>query len=305
MDAMGVEYLSYILAECKELGMNAHVAVCRSELPSITSCNKEFLDLFSDGKLPIVSIKDIDDIKHHGKDDYDFYRNSKLPIHLMKELEIVKETLVRIKEKISSGTIERAFMIADHGASRLAVLHDTENIWEMAEKGEHSGRCCPKSDIDEKPEYATDAGDFWALANYDRFKGGRKANVEVHGGATLEELCVPVIELSILDKNLRVYFLPVNSSKVDFEKIVEIEVSFRKKAALKIFATSAIQDVNIAVNGTYYEAMPIGNNFYQVEMADIKKAGTYYADIRSGDTTIAEKVPFVVKREGQRERDIL
>ena len=175
----------------------------------------------------------------------------------------------------------------------------------MAEKGEHSGRCCPKSDIDEKPEYATDAGDFWALANYDRFKGGRKANVEVHGGATLEELCVPVIELSILDKNLRVYFLPVNSSKVDFEKIVEIEVSFRKKAALKIFATSAIQDVNIAVNGTYYEAMPIGNNFYQVEMADIKKAGTYYADIRSGDTTIAEKVPFVVKREGQRERDIL
>lgn len=37
-------------------------------------------------------------------------------------------------------------MIADHGASRLAVLHDTENVWEMAEKGQHSGRCCPKSE---------------------------------------------------------------------------------------------------------------------------------------------------------------
>jgi len=61
------------------------------------------------------------------------------------------------------GEIQSAVMIADHGASRLAVLHDTENIWEMAEKGQHSGRCCPKNEVDVQPDYATDAGDFWAL----------------------------------------------------------------------------------------------------------------------------------------------
>lgn len=305
MDAMGVEYLSYILAECRKLGLNAHITVCRSELPSITSCNKEFLELFSDGELPIVSIKDIDDIKHHGKDDYDFYKNSKLPIYLIKELEIIRKTLVRIKEKLSVGYMDRAFMIADHGASRLAVLHDTENIWEMTEKGEHSGRCCPKSDVDQKPAFATDAGDFWALANYDRFKGGRKANVEVHGGATLEEICVPVIELTVLDNTLRVYLLSVDSDKVDFDKIVEIEVSFRKKAALKIFSTASLKDVNVVVNGTYYEAVPLGGNFFRVDMPEIKKPDTYYAEIRSGDTTIAEKLPFVIKREGQRVKDIL
>ena len=33
-----------------------------------------------------------------------------------------------------------------------------------------------KDDVDIQPEYATDAGEFWALANYDRFKGSRKAN---------------------------------------------------------------------------------------------------------------------------------
>ena len=54
-----------------------------------------------------------------------------------------------------------------------------ENLWEMESSGKHSGRCCPKSEVDERPDSATDAEDFWALANYDRFKGSRKANVEI------------------------------------------------------------------------------------------------------------------------------
>ena len=150
MDAMGVEYLSYIIAVCRELNLVTSIKVCVAELPSITSRNKEFLDLFVDADHPTVSIKEIDDIKHHGKYDYDFYKNSKLPIHLIKELEVIRNALVKIQEDLSGGKIQRAFMIADHGASRLAVLHDTENIWEMSEKGQHSGRCCPKSDVDEK-----------------------------------------------------------------------------------------------------------------------------------------------------------
>ena len=159
--------------------------------------------------------------------------------------------------------------------------------------------------MDSKPDFATDADDFWALANYDRFKGGRKANVEVHGGATLEEICVPIIELSIANKSLQVYLLAIDSDKVDFNKTIEIKVSFRKKATLKIFSTSPIQDVNISVNGTFYEATPLNGNFYKVEMADIKKPGTYYAEVRSGNTIIGNQIPFVVRREGQQERDIL
>lgn len=154
----------------------ASIKVCVSELPSITSRNKEFLELFADARYQTVPIKDIDDIKHHGKYDFDFYNNSKLPIHLIKELEVIRTVLKKIRNDLAESPLQRVFMIADHGASRLAVLHDTENVWEMAEKGQHSGRCCPKSDVDQKPDFAADAGDFWALANYDRFKGGRKAN---------------------------------------------------------------------------------------------------------------------------------
>lgn len=303
VDAMGVEYLGYISALCRELQLNTKITVCRCELPSITSRNKEFLEFWPEDK--IVSIKDIDEIKHHGKFDYDYYSNSKYPLHLMKELETIRDTLEKIRNKLIGGTITCAVMIADHGASRLAVLHDTENVWEMAEKGQHSGRCCPKSDVDVQPDYATDAGDFWALANYDRFKGSRKANVEVHGGATLEEICVPIIEITYSDGKPEVHLMRADSDAVEFTEILEIEVSFRKKAAIKIFMTADLPDVNIRIAGKTYEANSLGNGFYHVEMPDLKKPGTYSLDVFSGDNIASEKLTLVVKREGQREKDLL
>ena len=303
MDAMGVEYLGYISAVCREFGLNTKITVCRCELPSITSKNKEFLELWPDDK--IVSIKDIDEVKHHGKFDYDYYSNSKLPLHLIKELEIIRDTLEKIRNKLVDGTITCAVMIADHGASRLAVLHDTENVWEMAEKGQHSGRCCPKSDVDVAPDYATDAGDFWALANYDRFKGGRKANVEVHGGATLEEICVPIVEITYSAGKPEVHLMRADADAVDFTETLEIEVSFRKKAAIKIFMTAELDDVNIRIAGKTYEAKALGNGYYFVDMHDFREPGTYFVDVYSQDNVVAENLVLVVKREGQQEKDLL
>ncbi len=305
MDAMGVEYLGYILSVCRELNLIANVSVCAAELPSITSRNKEFLPLFEDAQRQTVSIKDIDDIKHHGKYDFDFYNNSKLPIHLIKELEVIRKVLEKIRNDLSEGELQRVFMIADHGASRLAVLHDTENIWEMAEKGQHSGRCCPKSDVDVRPDFAADAGDFWSLANYDRFKGGRKANVEVHGGATLEELCVPIIELTYMASMPEIGLMPVDNDNFTFGDTPLIEVSFRKKAALKIYSTVRLQNVSIVISGTVYHATELGNNYYRVDLPELKKEGTYHVDVLSGNNVIAENLSFIIKKEGQKERSIL
>ncbi|MDO4755331.1 MAG: BREX-4 system phosphatase PglZ [Parabacteroides sp.] len=297
MDAMGVEYLGYIMSVCKDLDLMANITVCRCELPSITSANKEFLDLFASSEHPTISVKDLDELKHHGEGDYD-YRQTKLPIHLSKELEIIREVLEKIKGKLIDGSIDKAVMISDHGSSRLAVLSETENIWEMNEKGEHSGRCCLKSDVDEQPSFATDAGDFWALANYDRFKGGRKANVEVHGGATLEEIVVPIIELTYLNGEIEVHIMPLEDSTFTLGKTPEISVSFRKKAAIKIFSTTKLQNVSVLVDGKYYEASEEKDNFYTVEMSDIKKPKTYFLDVLANDNTIASQLPLIVKSEG-------
>ena len=304
VDAMGVEYLSYIMSVCRELNLIANITVCRCELPSITSKNKEFLELFANGPFQTASIKDLDDIKHHGKDNYD-YQQTKLPIHLIKELEIIQELLGKIKERLADGTIKKAVLAADHGASRLAVIHETECVLEMPAKGEHSGRCCLKTDVDTQPEYAADAGDFWALANYNRFKGGRKANVEVHGGAALEEVAVPIIELTYMPGVVEIRLLPLDAASVSMEGILEISVSYRKKAAIKIFATAELQNVSIGIDGKFYDAVPTGDGFYTVDMPDIKKAGTYSIDVYTCGNRIAEGLLLKIKKEGTSERELL
>ncbi len=305
-DAMGVEYLSYIIAKCKELELMAKITVCRCDLPSITSHNKEFWEVLSTEQFPIITVDKIDKIKHHGDEGYDYSRaDKKLPLHLIRELELIDDLLKQIKSKLTNGDYQKAILIADHGASRLAVIHETENMWQMESHGQHSGRCCPKSELDTRPDSATDAEDFWVLANYDRFKGSRKANVEVHGGATLEEITVPIIELVPLNNTIEVKIMPMEATAQVMD-IPEITVSYRKKATLKIFATTKLVDVSIVIEEHVYEAKPIGNNFYVVEeMPEIRRAKTYYVDVLAEGIPVATALPLRVKKESGNEKNIL
>lgn len=305
VDALGAEYLGYIASLCSKMKLNIHNSiVCRSELPSITSINKDFEDYFKSKNVQVISDKSLDAIKHGDNIDYN-YQRTKLPIHLIKELDIIKNLLERINSSLIGEEYKKAIIISDHGASRLAVIHETENVVEMSSRGEHSGRCCLKTDSDKQPEFATDAGDFWALANYDRFKGGRKACVEVHGGATLEEVCVPIIEITRADSKCEIYIIPADSDALDKNKIPIIKVSFRKKAAIKIFSTTRFDDVSIKIDGKSYDAKKLDGNFYLVEMPEINRAKEYEVDVYSGANKIAEKLKLIVKKESGSERNIL
>ncbi|MEG0979878.1 MAG: BREX-4 system phosphatase PglZ [Oscillospiraceae bacterium] len=293
IDAMGVEYLSYIFAKCKEKGLMANATICCANLPSITSKNKEFITAFETKGLAVNSIKELDEIKHHGINDYD-YRQIQQPIHIIRELEIIDEALENIKLRLSQGCCEKAIIMSDHGASRLAVIHETENMWEMASNGKHSGRCCPKSDADVQSEFATEEDGFWVLANYDRFKGGRKANVEVHGGATLEEVVVPIIEIVKFVKNIEVSIV---------DKI--ITVSFRKQATIRIFSNTKLHNVTVLIDGKYYEAQEQDDNMYLVNMPQLKKAKKYSADVFSSNNLVAANLSFEIKKESSQEKDLL
>ena len=295
-DAMGVEYLAFIMAKCHDEGLVAKVTVCRCELPSITCKNKDFWSYFETEQYPIITVSDLDEIKHRGKDDSG-YNKTKLPIHLISELNIIDELLKKIKANLVNGNYSKAILVSDHGASRLAVIHETENMWEMAEKGVHSGRCCLKSEIDEQPEYAADADDYWVLANYDRFKGSRKANVEVHGGATLEEVTVPIIELTIHDEGIEVKLMPIDKT-ASFTGKPTITVSYKETAAIKIFITKKLHDVSIVIDGHTYDAEQMeDDNFYKVQMPEIRKAKEYKVDVYASGNKIASDLPLVVKKK--------
>ncbi len=305
-DAVGVEYLAFLMAICSQLNLLANVHVCRCELPSITSRNKDFWDVLSSERYPIITIDKIDKIKHHGEEGYDYRRvDRKLPIHLIRELELLVELLRKIRGKLAEGVYKKAILVSDHGASRLAVIQNTENLCAMQSLGVHSGRCCLKTEFDEQPPYAADADDFWALANYDRFKGGRKANVEVHGGATLEEVVVPIIELTLPAKRTQVFLASIDGD-IALGAVPEIVISFRKKAALKIFATERLDEVSVAIDGHIYDAESVGETTYVVRaMPEIRKAKDYEVTVCSQGNIIASHLKLRVKKEGASENSIL
>ena len=71
---------------------------------------------------------------------------------------------------LAMGHCQRIIILSDHGASRLAVTHRSENDkLQLTEPGKHSGRCCP-ADQDPGIEFVTYEDGFAVLANYERFK---------------------------------------------------------------------------------------------------------------------------------------
>lgn len=287
VDALGAEYLGFIQCRAQALGLKITVHTVRANIPTITSFNSDFYKSWSGDK---ATIKKLDEVKHDGELDFN-YQTIKTPVHLAEELRIVEAALDWVKTKLIGKNAEKVILVSDHGASRLAVINEHECKWEMASKGKHSGRCCPCSDADVKSEYATEVDGFWVLANYDRFKGGRKASVEVHGGATLEEVVIPLIEIELFDNKIEVN----NTTPVAI-------ASFKKNAEIVLFSKNALRSVSVRVLGRSYPAEAIGNNKHKIIFPDIKRAGKYIADVLQGDNLIGQ-VEFDIQRESGKTND--
>ena len=123
---------------------------------------------------------------------------------------------------------------------------------------------------------------------------GRKANVEVHGGATLEEVVVPIIEITKFDDEIEVSIV---------DKV--ITVSFRKKAAIRLFSKTKLKNVTVLVEGEYYEAKELDNNMYLVDLPKLKKAKMYNVDVFASNNLVALGLAFEIKKESSQEKELL
>ena len=194
IDALGVEYLPYITALARKKGLSMHVDIAYSELPTITSINRGFYDNWPGSKKE--KNQDLDDIKHKAKGGFIFDEKHEAPVHLAAELDVIGRAIDRATTELAMHNCKSFIIASDHGASRLAVIRRQEEKYETDTKGEHSGRCCKEFPNAELP-YAIKENGYYVLADYGRFRKSRAANVEVHGGASLEEVLVPVITLTL------------------------------------------------------------------------------------------------------------
>lgn len=264
-DALGVEFLSFIQAKAEEYSMQFECFVGHCNLPSITSKNKEFYDVFPKGS--VLKEERLDEIKHRGV-KYDFQFTTE-PLHIFDELAILDQDLKKMGFALASDKCQRIIILSDHGASRLAVTYQSENNkLELTEPGQHSGRCCP-ADEDPNIPFATYEDGFAILANYERFKGSRKVDVETHGGATLEETVVPVIVLTLKPKEQQIFF--VKST---------VPCSPKDGSTIHLFANPPLKQPRMVVGDQSYPGQFDGDKHNVVfEMPDIRRKGHYEAEI--------------------------
>ena len=286
IDALGAEHLGYIQAKCREYGMISDIQIVRCELPSITSINKEFKERFE-----TRDVKDLDDLKH--RSTIYLYERCQLPIHLFEELKVIDKELRNIRDLLRSHGAQKAVIFSDHGASRLAVIykHENEKI-ELEEKGKHSGRCCRCEQNPNLDQAAYENG--WAvLANYERFKGGNKAQVEVHGGASLEEVVVPIVTLTL------------RPEKVEYH-LVDQKVKYSQgKVTLALCCNMPMNAPRIQIEGVFYEGVldPADRRTARFDVAQHTKAQAYRATVWEGNTNTGQVFDFVVELK-TKQRDL-
>ena len=189
---------------------------------------------------------------------------------------VIKKAIERAATELAMHKCKSFVIASDHGASRLAVLKKQEVKYETDTRGEHSGRCCKTFDGCDL-DNAVEENGYIVLKDYGRFKGSRTANVEVHGGASLEEIIVPVITLTLK-----------RPGEVNIVVINKDDIVLNKHIATVELYVSEVQNGKLSVvcNGTRYYASAKDSTHYSVVMDDIKRAKTYQADVFDGDDLI-------------------
>lgn len=284
IDALGVEWLPLLNWSITENcdGTISSISVGQAALPTETCFN----DLWNSMDTPYRKLDKLDKLAHKGViDEPDYYAC------IEEQLSFVAGVHKPINDLLKKH--HRVIVTGDHGTSRLAArffhVKDGFSAPKNATVCSH-GRYCK---VAESVGYAitntrmfkrADGVQYIVYTNYDHFKqsgfaaGEDDDNAiygEVHGGATPEEMLVPII---VINSNIDT---PLSGT---WEKnSVKI---FMKKARLSLSFNKPVQKLQVKVAGIDADvASTDGGNRWNVTIPGIKD-GPYTAHVLANNTIV-------------------
>ena len=284
IDALGVEWLPLLHWSITENcdGTISSISVGQATLPTETCFN----DLWNAMDTPYRKLDKLDKLAHKGViDEPDYYAC------IEEQLSFVAGVHKQINDLLKKH--HRVIVTGDHGTSRLAArfFHVKEGFSapNNAIVCSH-GRYCK---VAESIGYATtntrmfkraDGMQYIVYTNYDHFKqsgfaaGEDDDNAiygEVHGGATPEEMLVPII---VINSNIN---MPLSGT---WEKnCVKI---FMKKVRLSLSFNKPVQKLQVKVAGIDAAVVPTDDgNQWNVTIPGIKD-GTYTVHVFANNTIV-------------------
>lgn len=296
-DALGIEFINYILCLSEDKQIYSKAYIGRASLPTETKYNKDFLDFANN----YTKYSDIDKIVHEESQD-SMDTKTKKPYYIIKQLDSIKKSINQIKKNyLSSGKYKNVYIVADHGATRIPKIFDNKKTYEGEFIGESGGRYTKYEeslkDIKAICRVEQDGIEYAVLSNYDRFKGGRLIGNEVHGGATLEETLVPIIKLSLSKDDAKI--------KLTTERTVKIRNN--KKFDIVVYADNKINDSSfkLITNKSAYEPNTVSientNDFYKyiLHFNEFKYSETGTFDLQVYEKSkIIDSIQIIFTRAG-------
>lgn len=255
IDGLGVDWIPFItrvIEKHKADGVFLNeIYVAASELPTVTSVNKTKLDDMADGKLE--KIGDIDKFAHTQK----YY-----PAYLIEEFQIVENAISKV---LSLYNGKKIAFVSDHGISYMAQFGTGLNL--AGVETNHAGRCGRwlkgSAQIDNN-YIVLDDGQTLCSLNNNSLSAKTPNGQGAHGGATPEEVLVPIIIVSN-QKNANVY-----SAKLQSNEIVASSPIVR----YTIKGLSSIDTPYITYNSVDYALHNLGGDVYESERLNLVSTST-------------------------------
>lgn len=288
VDAMGAEWLSLLLWSLEHIteGEVSSYAVTCAKLPSETKFNEQWKDM----NIPYKKIDKLDKLAHKGViDDPDYYACVEEQIALFDK--ITEKVRALLKE------YNRVIITGDHGTSRLAArfFHKREGIEIKNGEIKSHGRYAlthDNSSIDPSTQTLAkgeNGENYIVFKNYDHYKkSGFATGVdddkvifgEIHGGATPEEMLVPVVVINRKEPLSLTAKWEKNSVKI-----------LRQKIKLRIIFSQVVQTLQVTIDSKEGVAIPTDNKkIWDLEF-DMFKAGEYNVVlVANGKIVNAEKI---------------
>ena len=255
IDGLGVDWIPFmtqVIDKHKADGVFLNeIYVAASELPTVTSVNKTKLDELANGKLE--KIGDVDKFAHTQKT---------YPAYLVEEFRIVEDAISKV---LSLYNGKKIAFVSDHGISYMAQFGAGLNL--AGVETDHAGRCGHwlKGSAQTDNNYIVlDDGQTLCSLNNNSLSAKTPMGQGAHGGATPEEVLVPIIIVSN-QKNANAYSAKLQSSEI---------VASSPIVRYTIKGISSIDTPYVTYNDVDYALHNIGGDVYESERLNLVNTST-------------------------------
>ena len=255
IDGLGVDWIPFmtqVIDKHKADGVFLNeIYVAASELPTVTSVNKTKLDELANGKLE--KIGDVDKFAHTQKT---------YPAYLVEEFRIVEDAISKV---LSLYNGKKIAFVSDHGISYMAQFGAGLNL--AGVETDHAGRCGHwlKGSAQTDNNYIVlDDGQTICSLNNNSLSAKTPMGQGAHGGATPEEVLVPIIIVSN-QKNANAYSAKLQSSEI---------VASSPVLRYTIKGLSSIDTPFVTYNDVDYALHNIGGDVYESERLNLVNTST-------------------------------